>query len=129
MDLGALNLNPLMARVLGRRAAEAEADAERDESKMDLLILASMAEFPGYEPTTESEKEYVRSAYGARDWPTRAPLGRESLAAFVHRKLTPRQPPGFAALVAACLSRHPEDRPTAKEALDWPGAWVDEPEG
>ena len=39
------------------------------------------------------------------------------------RKLSPRQPPGFADLVAAMLARDPNDRPTAEEAMRWPGAW------
>ena len=129
MDMDRLNitLNPLMARVLGQRAAEAEMEADEDEEEIDLLMLMSMAEFPGYEPVTESEKAYVSEAYGGRGCPPAAPLGRESLNGFIYRKLTPRQPPGFASLVAACLSRYPEDRPTAAEALQWPGAWVDEP--
>ena len=122
---GKMNLNPLLARVLGQRAAEAEAEAERSEEEIDLLMLMSMADFPGYEPRTEAERAYVLEAYGGRGVPPAAPLGRETLPAFIHRKLTPRQPPGFASLVAACLARHPEDRPTAEEALNWPGAWVD----
>ena len=127
MDLGKMNINPLMARVLGQRAEAAEAEADQDETEIDFLMLLSMAEFPGYEPVTESEREHVMETYGGRGCPPRAPPGRETLPAFIYRKLTPRQPPGFAAFVAACLSRHPEDRPTAAEALNWPGAWSEEP--
>ena len=55
--------------------------------------------------------------------PGAAPAHRESLRAFVKRKLCPRQPPGFADLVASMLARDPKDRPTAEEAARWPGAW------
>jgi hypothetical protein len=37
---------------------EAEAEAEMNEEEIDLLMLVSMAEFPGYEPVTASEREY-----------------------------------------------------------------------
>ena len=87
-------------------------------------MLQSMAEFPGYEPRTPEEVAFVESAYGASA-PPAPPAHRESLAAFVNRKVTPRQPPGFASLIGACLARDPGDRPSAAEALNWPGAWVE----
>ena len=87
-------------------------------------MLKSMAEFPGYEPRTPEEVAFVERTYGAPA-PPAAPAHRESLAAFVNRKVTPRQPPGFASLIGACLARDPEDRPSAAEALNWPGAWVE----
>jgi hypothetical protein len=127
MDPFRARLNPLLSRVLGQRTAAAAAAAARDEEEVDLRMLASMAEFPGYGPTSETECAYVLKHFGAHGVPPPTPPGRESLPAFITRKLTPRQPPEFAALVAACLGRHPEDRPTAAEALHWPGAWVDEP--
>lgn len=123
MDAAKANLNPLLSRVLGQRAAEAEAEAEEDEEEIDFLMLQSMAEFPGYEPASERERAFVLETYPGRGCPRPPPPGRETLPAFINRKLTPRQPPGFASLVAGCLSRHPEDRPTAAEALNWPGAW------
>jgi len=89
-----------------------------------MLMLRSMAEFPGYEPTTVQEKMFVRKTYNSGP-PNSPPPHRESLAAFVNRKITPRQPPGFASLIGACLSRDPDTRPTALEALSWPGAWVE----
>ena len=120
----AATLNPMFAAALGRKAAMAEAEAEQSEEDLDMLMLEAMAEFPGYEPRDADERAYVEANYGGRACPPPAPPHRESLAAFVRRKLCPRQPPGFASLVAACLSRNPEERPTAAEALNWPGAWV-----
>ena len=120
----AATLNPMFAAALGRKAAMAEAEAEQSEEDLDMLMLEAMAEFPAYEPRDADERAYVEANYGGRACPPPAPPHRESLAAFVRRKLCPRQPPGFASLVAACLSRNPEERPTAAEALNWPGAWV-----
>ena len=113
-----------LERALGGAAARAELESRETEAELDVAMLASMAEFPGYEPRTPEEIAFVERAYGAPA-PAPAPAHRESLAAFVNRKVTPRQPPGFASLIGACLARDPEDRPSAAEALNWPGAWVE----
>ena len=113
-----------LARALGGAAARAEVESRETEQELDALMLQSMAEFPGYEPRTPEEVAFVESAYGASA-PPAPPAHRESLAAFVNRKVTPRQPPGFASLIGACLARDPGDRPSAAEALNWPGAWVE----
>ena len=113
-----------LARALGRAAERAELESRETEQELDVLMLKSMAEFPGYEPRTPEEVAFVERTYGAPA-PPAAPAHRESLAAFVNRKVTPRQPPGFASLIGACLARDPEDRPSAAEALNWPGAWVE----
>ena len=113
-----------LERALGGAAARAEIESRETETELDVAMLASMAEFPGYEPRTPEEIAFVERAYGAPA-PAPAPAHRESLAAFVNRKVTPRQPPGFASLIGACLARDPEDRPSAAEALNWPGAWVE----
>ena len=110
-----------LARALGRAAERAELESRETEQELDVLMLKSMAEFPGYEPRTPEEVAFVERTYGA----PAPPAHRESLAAFVNRKVTPRQPPGFASLIGACLARDPEDRPSAAEALNWPGAWVE----
>ena len=110
-----------LARALGRAAERAELESRETEQELDVLMLKSMAEFPGYEPRTPEEVAFVERTYGGGG----APPHRESLAAFVNRKVTPRQPPGFASLIGACLARDPEDRPSAAEALNWPGAWVE----
>jgi serine/threonine protein kinase len=113
-----------LERALGGAAARAEIESRETETELDVAMLASMAEFPGYEPRTPEEVAFVERTYGAPA-PPAAPAHRESLAAFVNRKVTPRQPPGFASLIGACLARDPEDRPSAAEALNWPGAWVE----
>jgi serine/threonine protein kinase len=113
-----------LERALGGAAARAEIESRETETELDVAMLASMAEFPGYEPRTPEEIAFVERAYGAPA-PAPAPAHRASLAAFVNRKVTPRQPPGFASLIGACLARDPEDRPSAAEALNWPGAWVE----
>ena len=113
-----------LARALGGAAARAELESRETERELDALMLRSMAEFPGYEPRTPEEVAFVERACGAPA-PPAPPAHRESLAAFVKRKVTPRQPAGFASLIGACLARDPEDRPSAAEALNWPGAWVE----
>ena len=113
-----------LQRALGGATEKAAEQSETNENDLDMLMLRSMAEFPGYEPTTVQEKMFVRKTYNSGP-PNSPPPHRESLAAFVNRKITPRQPPGFASLIGACLSRDPDTRPTALEALSWPGAWVE----
>ena len=78
---------------MGGAAARAEIESRETETELDVAMLASMAEFPGYEPRTPEEIAFVERAYGAPA-PAPAPAHRESLAAFVNRKVTPRQPPG-----------------------------------
>ena len=93
-----------------------------------------MAEFPGYEPRTLEEISYVETQYGLRSSPDgamirAAPAYRESLSSFVERKLCPRQPRGFAALVAAMLARDPADRPDAEQARRGRGRAELDPKG
>ena len=121
-------LSPALGGLLRARTAAAALDDDARELDVDWKMLASMAEFPGYEPRTLEEISYVETQYGLRSSPDgamirAAPAYRESLSSFVERKLCPRQPRGFAALVAAMLARDPAERPTAEEALAWPGAW------
>ena len=120
-------LSPALGGLLRARANAAALEDDRRELDVDWKMLASMAEFPGYEPRTEQEISYVQTQYGGMsslDAMIRAaPAYRESLESFVERKLCPRQPRGFAALVAAMLARDPRERPSAEEALEWPGAW------
>ena len=120
-------LSPALGGLLRARASAAAVEDDRRELDVDWKMLASMAEFPGYEPRTAEEISYVQEQYGASspgDATIRAaPAYRESLESFVERKLCPRQPRGFAALVAAMLARDPRDRPDAEQALAWPGAW------
>ena len=121
-------LSPALGGLLRARTAAAALDDDAREIDVDWKMLASMAEFPGYEPRTLEEISYVETQYGLRSSPDgamirAAPAYRESLSSFVERKLCPRQPRGFAALVAAMLARDPAERPTAEEALAWPGAW------
>ena len=115
-----------LERALGGAAARAEIESQETETELDVAMLASMAEFPGYEPRTP-EGDCV---CGARVRCAGACAGASAAAhgagtSFVNRKVTPRQPPGFASLIGACLARDPEDRPSAAEALNWPGAWVE----
>ena len=118
-------LSPALGGLLQARAAAAALEDDETERDADWKMLVSMCEFPGYEPRTESERSYVCRQYGLDPaaLPGAAPAHRESLRGFVKRKLCPRQPPGFADLVASMLARDPKDRPTAEEAARWPGAW------
>ena len=94
-------------------------DDDARELDVDWKMLASMAEFPGYEPQTLEEISYVETQYGLRSSPDGAMI-RAALrvqgepSSFVERKLCPRQP-RLAALVAA-MSEDPAERPTAEEA-------------
>jgi predicted HicB family RNase H-like nuclease len=103
-------LSPALGGLLQARAAAAALEDDETERDADWKMLVSMCEFPGYEPRTESERSYVCRQYGLDPaaLPGAAPAHRESLRAFVKRKLCPRQPPGFADLVASMLARDPK---------------------
>ena len=122
-DLGSGKLAPAFLRALRRDVAVAAAEAELREAETDAAVLRAMAEFPGYEPRSDAESAFVAEMLGKRAVPAPPPRGRETLERFVARKLGKRQPAAFCALVAACLARDPTRRPTAREALEWPGAW------
>ena len=111
-----------LERALGGAAARAEIESERP--KRSSMWRCSRRWRVRDTSRGAGEDAFVERAYGAAG--AGAGAGhRESLAAFVNRKVTPRQPPGFASLIGACLARDPEDRPSAAEALNWPGAWVE----
>jgi hypothetical protein len=57
-----------LARALGRAAERAELESRETEQELDVLMLKSMAEFPGYEPRTPEEVAFVERTYGAT-WP------------------------------------------------------------
>jgi serine/threonine protein kinase len=122
-DLGSGKLAPAFLRALRRDVAVAAAEAELREAETDAAVLRAMAEFPGYEPRSDAESAFVAEMLGKRAVPGPPPRGRETLERFVARKLGKRQPAAFCSLVAACLARDPTLRPTAREALEWPGAW------
>ena len=112
-----------LERALGGAAARAEIESQETETELDVAMLASMAEFPG---TSRGRRR--RCVCGARV--RCAGAGAGASAPRVAGRV--RQPqsdapaaPGFASLIGACLARDPEDRPSAAEALNWPGAWVE----
>ena len=104
----AATLNPMFAAALGRKAAMAEAEAEQSEEDLDMLMLEAMAEFRVR--TERRGRTRVRRGELRR---TRVPAARAAASRIprrvVRRKLCPRQPPGFASLVASA-ERNPEER-------------------
>ena len=57
-------LSPALGGLLRARANAAALEDDRRELDVDWKMLASMAEFPGYEPRTEQEISYVQTQYG-----------------------------------------------------------------
>ena len=55
-------LSPALGGLLRARANAAALEDDRRELDVDWKMLASMAEFPGYEPRTEQEISYVQDA-------------------------------------------------------------------
>ena len=53
-----------LARALGRAAERADLESRETEQELDVLMLKSMAEFPGYEPRTPEEVAFVERTYG-----------------------------------------------------------------